>query len=247
MRRIIWEIGLVVALLLILLVGYQVWILSNRLAPLEAMITGPSPMPDVPTEVRVLRAQIALMRQYDERLLETVFWALTAVFGLAAVLTGFGWYANFRLYERDKASMRQELQGMLGIEIGKVREASLKAAEVAVGQAVAKAVRELSDRVEGLQKLVGGQALELKMMDVENWRAKRVEGNVLLTLAEAAEIAVGIGMGWKLDEILREIIELLEGGFKPDPAVTTSVEQMLRKLPSGYASVVAKIRRLLSS
>lgn len=55
------------------------------------------------------RREIEILREYDESLLNTVYWALGGVFTLAAVLLASGWWVNFRLYERDKNAMREEL------------------------------------------------------------------------------------------------------------------------------------------
>ena len=56
----------------------------------------------------MLRAQLEVMKQYDQRLLNTVYWALGTLAAVAAALVGFGWFANFRVYERDKNALAQE-------------------------------------------------------------------------------------------------------------------------------------------
>src|SRR6266849_9833581 len=46
-------------------------------------------------EVQALRAQLEVMRRYDDRILSTVYWSLGTVVLLAVLLYGFSWYTNF--------------------------------------------------------------------------------------------------------------------------------------------------------
>src|SRR5437773_302723 len=57
-----------------------------------------------------LRAQISIMERSEDRLLSTVLWSLGAIAGLGLLLLGFSWFLNFKVYERDKSLMRDELR-----------------------------------------------------------------------------------------------------------------------------------------
>src|SRR2546430_2545662 len=58
-------------------------------------------------ELVVLKAQLEQMRFYDARLLATVYWALGGLAALTVGVIGFGWFANFKVYERDKAQLSE--------------------------------------------------------------------------------------------------------------------------------------------
>lgn len=60
-------------------------------------------------EVVLLKEQNKLIREYQGSLLDTVYWALGGVFATAALLAGFGWWSNFKLYEADKQRLQQDL------------------------------------------------------------------------------------------------------------------------------------------
>ena len=60
-------------------------------------------------EIALLKEQNKLIREYQGSLLDTVYWALGGVFATAALLAGFGWWSNFKLYEADKQRLQQEL------------------------------------------------------------------------------------------------------------------------------------------
>lgn len=65
------------------------------------------------TEVQVLRAQLEVMKQYDQRLLETVGWSLTIGITVLAAILGIGYLANIRIYENDKATLMRELSNYI--------------------------------------------------------------------------------------------------------------------------------------
>ena len=75
---------------------------------------GASEAPPKPSdEVIALRAQLELMHQYDQRLLSTVYWSLTVVVALVLALITIIGFLNLRVYERDKAALKQELVGLI--------------------------------------------------------------------------------------------------------------------------------------
>lgn len=72
-------------------------------------------------EVIALRAQLEEIRRSEDRLIQTVYVALAGIFGFAALLVGINLFGGLRAYQRDKDAMRQELQGTLTQEIGRIR------------------------------------------------------------------------------------------------------------------------------
>lgn len=64
-------------------------------------------------EIIILRVQLAEMQKFQEQILTTVYWSLGALGTVAALLVGFGWWTNLRVYERDKQSLERELRSIL--------------------------------------------------------------------------------------------------------------------------------------
>ena len=89
---------------------------------------------------------IAMSTQFDQRLLTTVFWALGLVATFAVGLAGFSWFSNYRAYERDKASIKEELRtGMSAISNALMQELA-----AAVQKESAAAMASLERRVAAL-------------------------------------------------------------------------------------------------
>ncbi len=58
----------------------------------------------------IARAELDTVREYDQRLLSTVYWSFSGVFLLVVLIGGVNWFTNYRLYERERDSLRQTLK-----------------------------------------------------------------------------------------------------------------------------------------
>lgn len=64
-------------------------------------------------QIAALREQNTIIRDYQGSLLSTVYWALGGVFAMAALLTGFSWWTNNKIYELDKSRFREEVTSQI--------------------------------------------------------------------------------------------------------------------------------------
>ena len=99
--------------------------------------SGASPTSPMATdEKEFLRGQLAEMRDYDQRLLATVYWSLGGVFLVIVVIAGLNWFANYRIYERERESLRNEINLQVRILQSELEQRFLKLSEslVAAGQ-----------------------------------------------------------------------------------------------------------------
>lgn len=64
-------------------------------------------------EVAVLKAQLEVHKDYTQHILSTVYWSLGGVLSITMLIAGFGWFANFKIYEKDREILARELQAKL--------------------------------------------------------------------------------------------------------------------------------------
>lgn len=237
------RIALVLGLLVLLAFGYQLWNASRQVASLWDYVLQP-PAPQATAEVAALRAQLEVMRQYDQRLLETVYWALAVIVVIAALLVGFGWYANFRVYERDKTIMHQDLRNSLEKATAESRQALAAEVRKEAEQASSKIAGDLKSKINSLTSVVSGFQYERAMAEADRWE-KRVPANAIISYIDAAECAfdahtVPLGLENALDGIVR----LLETRASVDSYVIRRLKAVLDRLPVAHADVGKKIRSL---
>jgi len=80
-------------------------------------------------EVRILRRELETVRDYDQRLLNTVLWSLSGVFLLVILLGSYSWFTNFRVYNRDLESIRQQIRADVQQESTALRAAAAQERE----------------------------------------------------------------------------------------------------------------------
>lgn len=104
------------ALLLIAILGSP-WIGADVFAAPSDKQTQRTASSGITDNTAVLQAQLDVMRDYTKHLLSTVYWSLGVIVTIVVLLIGFGWFANFKVYERDKIALQQQLHGHLQEEI----------------------------------------------------------------------------------------------------------------------------------
>ncbi len=86
---------------------------SQRAAPSTySDITGLKPLEATgltTLEIQLLINQNALIKEHHSSLLRTVYWSLSALVTMTALLIGFGGWSNFRMHEKDKERLKDEV------------------------------------------------------------------------------------------------------------------------------------------
>lgn len=173
-------------------------------------------------EVKLLQRQLEDSRRFQDQILSTVYWSLGILAAVAMLLVGFGWFVNFRVYERDKASLERDLRTQMNEDVrtfktqaNEAAAASTASLEQSLVTQLAAAekrntaqVKELLDALE--QKILARVAanaselrslkwrvlhlqLEEKLEARQSWQEKKILRNVLQASVSALEIANEIG------------------------------------------------------
>jgi hypothetical protein len=102
-------------------------------------------------EIELLKAQLSDARGFQSDLLSTVYWSLGVVVGIVALLVGYNWFTNFKIYEREKASLLEELKTQLASTMLDERQESedrLKTAIEASSQPLVASIQALKRDLE---------------------------------------------------------------------------------------------------
>jgi hypothetical protein len=185
-------------------------------------------------EIAVLKAQLDQMKFNDQRMLSTVYWALGLLGTITVAIVGFGWFANFKVYERDKDAMKAALQQ----EVRKEIDALNKSIEKQITTSISQKTAALKSAIEELTRDLNWLQLENAEREAEEHKSRGVLSNAVRTLAKALNIALGIGYEWKiaaiLDKLKKAFDSMAEKGSSIDASLTQELMQTLDKVPASF-------------
>lgn len=232
------------------------FVLGQVTSPHEPALTAAVPVQPAP-EVAALRAQLEIIRNYQDRFIAIVQWALTTVVAVALGLAAFSWYTNKTSYERDRDSLRheretlrQELRALVteeGQQITKELKSSLSAQQGAVQASLEKAfdakLEKITARIAKTNEklldvesdVVRREAEEAKNTKSYAWAIYKYSELLGLSVKRSAD---HYEVGETLDA-MREILSI-EGVSLSSDNVTTAVEA-LDRLPSRYQAAAARL------
>lgn len=212
--------------------------------PLPNSTPAPVSRPQNQTEsekIAVLQAQLDLMRQYDQRLLNTVYWSLGSIGGIVLLVVGLGWYTNFRIYRRDvediKRDVKNDFENSLNSIRTSLRSDMLSESRNAVELAVKSALRDIRE--------VQYQILKL---EAERWERANIFGNTLLTYSEMIKLANETIVGIHMPELLDSMLRLLKTKeVILNAGATAAITKALVAVPTEYSADVDAINQLIRS
>src|SRR5205823_1171923 len=92
-----------------------------------AISAAPSSTPQrVDLEVARLQGQLDTLRTFHDSMLNTVYWALATIATLAVLLVGYNWFTNYRMAEREKQALRQELVALIETNLSELQRRNQK-------------------------------------------------------------------------------------------------------------------------
>jgi hypothetical protein len=221
-------------------------------------------------QLTLLRAQLATMREMNDDLLSTVHLSIGIVLTLALALVGYGWFTNFKVYERDKVALRHELLAVIREDASAVRESlttdtaritkeleqrlqTLHKAAVDAGASAAQAgtraaegVREaLNYSVEQFAKRFMEVEYVIADMGADSWQQRKVFTNDMRRTLEMLAIAGRLGHDFRVSRALDRLHVSFRAGAKPDAELAKEVVAALDRLPPEFVTEVESIKSAL--
>lgn len=246
MRRLLVNIGFVGLLAISAILHAQTT--TARAAPQSApQVT----LPQESKEMALLRTQLADAKEFHESILETVYWALGGTFVLAGLLLGFGWLANFKVYERDKSAMKAELEAALTTRLGEI-ESSIRARLADLPDLVTAATRESVAQHEKTIKsslaTLSNKVFSIELRHLKDKMEANPSDSMALTDAlDLLRLCVNKAPD-ELPEIMHFMLKTIDKGGKLTADEITRLNELLDSLPTHYRTLTEKLRvRLVAS
>lgn len=252
------KLTLNVFLLLLLMSSYAVF--AEPMLPSELQVAG---MEALQEQNNLLRAQLEAVESYQDRLLATVYWALGTLATIATLLVGFGWFANFRIYERDKDALANLIESSLTQEskalerlVNEKEEHMHSALKGLVNEKLDAAVEPISYRVRNLEidlkrdfAMISAEVLEIER---QRWIKEEVFTNALRVSRKLLENASLTQSDWRvgrvldmIQEDLRSIMRKGRSTLVPDAEDVGRLIAVLEGVNHEHAVVVDSIKSLI--
>lgn len=193
----------------------------------------------------------------NDKILQTVYWALGTIIIVLLVMIGAGWYTNFRIYKKDLDGIRIELKDSIRGE-----EATLSAS---LREQTEKLTRSLTDKqkkeIDSAKKALSGELgelqerivrleIQMKQHEAQFWEGTQdfVPSNALLAYFAALAMAVKHPHLGSIHHLLDTIKQVLK---KAGPCVTAydspDYFRTLNALPREFEIEKLEVEKLIKS
>jgi hypothetical protein len=256
-----------VTITLIITLAQPIYAVPTKAPSQDSVVTNDRDLENV----NILRAQLEITKSFQNNLLQTVYWSLGMLTTLAALLVGFGWYANFKVYERDKQSLIQEVHSLAAVEFEKLRLSIETQAKESIKLISDQITKETQDKITSLKNQIQtinvsldnkinthvnsmkddllSLDIELKKIDHEKWIKRGVLGNAFSCAVRMLEPAIHIQNVYEISstlDLLNSDLDMIRTDKSeanvPDALDITELTKLLSRLGSDHLIMANTIK-----
>jgi hypothetical protein len=204
--------------------------------------------------IDVLKAQLAAEKEHNKQLLNTVYWSMSFVGGLALLLLGASWFNARAVHDREIKNIKNQLSAEQSEKINEEKEQlTNQLTEILEKDVSAKLTNELggiSRSIESLRSSIKSIGHDLRILEhtseIRYWKSRDVPANVLMQYRLMLEDVKKTGDEYRISEALAGIQDLLENGAPVDVDEIPEFITATDKLPDHFSVNVQAIRKLLA-
>jgi predicted negative regulator of RcsB-dependent stress response len=138
-------------------------------------------------KIAALEKEVQVFREFIANFLSTVYFSLGTVIVVLFAMVGFGWYQNFRSYERDKETLRQQLEAALNTIVSTRMEEMESTAKDRFGKFDSSIARTLSS----FQRRVSDVNLSISTEVFRATHSQKTPETDLMMLLNSVQHAIG--------------------------------------------------------
>lgn len=192
-------------------------------------------------KIAALEREVEVFREFTENILSTVYFSLGTVIVVLFAMVGFGWYQNFRSYERDKELLRQQLETSLNSIMTATEEkldASAKDRFSKFDSSIAKALTNFQIRVSDVQLSMSTEVFQAT-------HSQKTPETDLMVLLGSVQHAMGKVSHGCLNHALSVICEHFENGGRINSRPQWL--ELIDRLPPESVGYSSRLRELLAA
>jgi len=202
-------------------------------------------------ELQSVKRELHFATQFQSDMLATVHWSLGTVAGIAVLLVGWGWWSNFRVYERDRETLLKDLTSTVTTLVAAHERANAMALgeertqRNAAMESVKSELKNYIDQHLTTQLAALGTNVNSQIEEVDAELGMRIDWLELTTARSARRLAEEAG---RYSAVLTHTLDELECGSRlgTDYFVVTTLEAIVESLDRGGKLTETEIQRLTS-
>jgi hypothetical protein len=193
-------------------------------------------------KVQALQTEVQVMKEFTQHILSTVYFTLGTVLVVLIAMIGFGWYQNFRVFERDKEALRQSLLSTLKEETAKGFEGlNNKATErfKSFDENIAKALERTHQRLADVQLMMEASIFHAA-------HAPKTPRTDFMLFSGQLDRSIGHVSPSVLDHALSTVLDHVQTAARVDPPTRTSLLKLASKVVVQNPVFGERLREILA-
>lgn len=192
------------------------------------------------TQIEVLKAQVEVMKSYQDNFLTTVYWSLGTVLGIVVLLIGLNWFTNFKNQEKEIHSLKIFIEN-------EIREKKHELDNDINEKITSLLTKENRNVWREINYLKYNQLLD----ELNKSKMEGLYGICLRTINELISIVSVLPGDYRLKEVLDIFVEVIELAHEKKYKYILSSEclalihEMLNRIGEEYSMVKNKVNDLL--
>ncbi|MFV5384155.1 hypothetical protein [Acinetobacter junii] len=210
-------------------------------------------------QIEVLKAQVEVMKSYQDKFLSTVYWSLGTVGAFVVFFAGFNWFTNTKNQEKEsqllKDNITKEIEASKQILINDIdnkKSIILNDVQKQVEENFNSKLTAIRNSLIDISKEVKSHEYSLLKIEYEEWMTKKVYANAVTTALELIAASQKIGYEYFIEESVEKLIFVLEKGVEEkkkstiDVGIMNNISKTTSSLSNHYVSSKLKIEGLIT-
>lgn len=193
-------------------------------------------------KLQALQAEVQVMKEFTQHILSTVYFALGTVLVVLIAMIGFGWYQNFRVFERDKEALRQSLIGTLKKET----ESGFQVLDNKATERFKSFDASIANALERTHQRLADVQLMLEASIFHAAHAPETPRTDFMVFYHQLDAGVGLVSPGVLDHALSTVLDYVENTARIDPPTRAHLLELAGKVANRHAAFGERVRELLA-
>ncbi|MFV5661065.1 hypothetical protein VXR58_12760 [Acinetobacter pittii] len=151
------------------------------------------------TQIEVLKAQVEVMKNYQDKFLSTVYWSLGGVFGIVVLLVGYNWFTNFKNQEKEL----QGLKDYISQELNNRKRELVSSVNEKITEKISSENRKLIIEIIHTQHKV----LLLEFSDFKN---RKIYANCIRRIGDIVTLNKDTPFEYRFKDAIDSLVDILE-------------------------------------